>query len=102
METSDAGKRTKARTSCGKPSVVSSAVPARLNVSKEFGGVMKGVVHLFREVGIGHAKVPLFLVDEAERIGLVTHMDTYWSWIAALRELTEINGVGLIFFVGAK
>lgn len=83
-------------------SAISSALPSRLNVSKEFGGVMKGIVHLFREVGVGVARVPLFLIDEAERFEQVTHPDTYWTWIAALRELTEINGVGLVFFVGAK
>jgi hypothetical protein len=83
-------------------SLVSSSGPARLNVSKEFGAVMKGLVHLFREVGLSQARVPVFLIDEAERFGLVTQTDTYWTWIAALRELTEINGVGLIFFVGAK
>lgn len=83
-------------------STISSALPPRLNVSKEFGAVMKGIVHLFKEVGIHNAKLPLFLVDEAERFGLVSHTDTYWTWIAALRELTEINGVGLVFFVGAK
>ena len=79
---------------------ISSALPTRLNVSKEFGGVMKGIVHLFKEVGIGKTKIPLFLVDEAERFGLVSQTDTYWTWIAALRELTEINGLGIIFFVG--
>lgn len=81
---------------------IGPALPARLNVSKEFGAVMRGFVHLFREVGVGNAKVPVFLVDEAERFGLVTHIDSYWTWLAALRELTEINGVGLVFFVGVK
>ena len=63
---------------------------------------MRGFVHLFREIGDAQHQVPLFLIDEAERFGLVTNTDTYWSWIAALRELTEIIGLSLIFFVGAK
>jgi hypothetical protein len=85
---------------------VSSALPARLNISKEFGAAMKGLVHLFREVGAEldgtKCTVPLFFIDEAERFGQVSSPDTYWTWVAALRELTEINGSGMIFFVGAK
>jgi len=83
-------------------SSISDALPPRLNVSKEFGGVMKGLVHLFREIGINGARVPLFLVDEAERFSTITNVDAYWTWVAALRELTEINGMGIVFFVGAK
>jgi hypothetical protein len=83
-------------------SSISDALPARLNISKEFGGVMKGFVHLFHEIGINGARVPLFLVDEAERFSTVTNVDAYWTWVAALRELTEINGMGIVFFVGAK
>lgn len=71
----------------------------QLNMSKQFGTVMKGFVHLFREID---RAVPLYLVDEAERFALVTSTDFYWSWLAALRELTEIVGVALIFFIGAK
>lgn len=85
---------------------VGSALPAKLNVSKEFGAAMKGLVHLFKEVGASvngtKCTIPLFLIDEAERFGLVSNPDTYWTWVAALRELTEITGVGLVFFVGAK
>ncbi len=83
-------------------STISSSLPARLNVSKEFGGAMKGLVHLFHEVGLGECRVPLFLIDEAERFGTITNVDAYWTWVAALRELTEINGMGVVFFVGAK
>lgn len=70
-----------------------------LQVSKQFGAVMKGLVQLFRVVD---KKVPVFLVDEAERFLQVTNTDAYWSWLAALRELTEIVGVALIFFIGSK
>ena len=70
-----------------------------LQVSKQFGAVMKGLVQLFREID---NKVPVFLVDEAERFQLVSNVDAYWSWLAALRELTDIVGVALIFFIGSK
>jgi hypothetical protein len=70
-----------------------------LNVSKQFGAVMKGTVQLFRKID---KTVPVFLVDEAERFALVSNTDSYWSWLAALRELTEIVGVALIFFIGSK
>jgi predicted RNA-binding protein Jag len=42
------------------------------------------------------------LIDEAERFSLVSNTDAYWSWLAALRELTDIIGVALIFFIGQK
>jgi Cdc6-like AAA superfamily ATPase len=70
-----------------------------LQVSKQFGAVLKGIVQLFRVVD---EKVPIFLVDEAERFSQVTNTDAYWSWLASLRELTEIVGVALIFFIGSK
>jgi hypothetical protein len=70
-----------------------------LQVSKQFGAVMKGLVQLFREV---EGAVPVYFIDEAERLQLVTNADFYWSWLAALRELTEIVGVALVFFIGSK
>ena len=70
-----------------------------LSLSKHFGAVTKGLVQLFKEI---KGSVPLFLIDEAERFAQVTHTDSYWSWLAALRELTEIVGVSLIFFIGSK
>jgi len=70
-----------------------------LTVSKQFGAVMKGLVQLFREI---KGVVPLFLLDEVERFAQVSNPDFYWSWLAALREITEIVGVALIFFIGAK
>lgn len=82
--------------------VISDTLTPRLTVSREFGAVMKGLVQLFREIGIKERTVPMFLIDEAERLSLITNTDAYWSWLAALRELTEIHGVGFIFFVGAK
>ena len=81
---------------------ISGSLPTKLNVSKDFGGAMKGIVHLVSEVGLADCRVPLFLVDEAERFGTITNVDAYWTWVAALRELTEINNLGIVFFVGAK
>jgi len=77
---------------------VASSLPT-LTVSKQFGAVMKGIVQLFREI---KGKTPVYLIDEAERLALVSQADAYWSWLAALRELTDIVGVALIFFIGAK
>ena len=78
--------------------LVARDLPA-LRVSKQFGAVMKGLVQLFRKM---ENAVPVYLIDEAERFHLVTHADFYWSWLAALRELTEIVGAALIFFIGQK
>lgn len=69
-----------------------------LDVSRSYGNVMKGVVQLFK---VTKGKVPLYLIDEAQRFGLVTNTDAYWSWLAALREIAEQSGVALIFFIGA-
>jgi len=68
-------------------------------VSKQFGSVMKGLVQLFREI---EGAVPVYLIDEAQRFIQVTNSDLYWSWLAALRDLTEIVGVAFIFFIGSK
>jgi hypothetical protein len=71
---------------------------AQLDDSLEYGAVMRGFAHMFREVD---GKVLLYLIDEAERFQNVTHADTYFQWLAALRELTEIVGTGMMFFIGA-
>jgi len=78
--------------------LVAGNMPA-LTVSKQFGSVMRGIVQLYRKV---KRKVPVYLIDEAERFSLVSNTDAYWSWLAALRELTDIIGVALIFFIGQK
>jgi hypothetical protein len=79
--------------------LISHALKPQLSDSKEFGAVMRGLAHMFVAVD---GKVPLYLVDEAERFENVTHVDTFASWLASLRELAEIIDVGLMFFVGAK
>ena len=48
-----------------------------------------------------HGKVPVYLVDEAERLQNISNVDTFAAWSAALRELTELTKVGMVFFVGA-
>lgn len=77
---------------------VASQLKDRLTDSREFGGVMRGLVHMFREV---EGKVLLYFLDEAERLENVTQIDTFTAWTAAFRELTEIQGLGLIMFIGA-
>jgi hypothetical protein len=79
--------------------LISHSLRPQLTDSREFGAVMRGLAHMFNTV---ERKVPLYLVDEAERFENVTHVDTFASWLAALRELTEIVHVGMMFFVGAK
>ena len=70
-----------------------------IEVSRDFAMVLRGFAHLFATVD---GEVLLYLIDESERLGQITHTDTYWSWTGSLRALTEIVGAGLIFFVGAK
>lgn len=78
--------------------LVASQLKERLNDSREFGAVMRGLTHMYREVD---GKVLLYFLDEAERLENITHIDTYAAWTAAFRELTEIEGLGLIMFIGA-
>jgi hypothetical protein len=78
--------------------LVSGQLKERLTDSSEFGAVMRGLTHMYREVD---GKVLLYFLDEAERLENVTHIDTFAAWTAAFRELTEIEGLGLIMFIGA-
>jgi len=70
----------------------------QLSDSGDFGDVMRGLSHLFIQI---RNKVPLYILDEAERFQGVTETDAYVSWLAAVRELTEIHGIAMIFMVGA-
>lgn len=78
--------------------LVASQLKERLSDSREFGAVMRGLTHMYREVD---GKVLLYFLDEAERLENITHIDTFAAWAAAFRELTEIEGLGLIMFIGA-
>ncbi|WP_432769016.1 MAG: hypothetical protein HEQ22_16955 [Sphingopyxis sp.] len=78
--------------------LVAAQLKDRLTDSREFGAVMRGLTHMYREVD---GKVLLYFLDEAERLENITHIDTYAAWTAAFRELTEIEGLGLIMFIGA-
>jgi len=71
----------------------------RLNDSREFGAVLRGLSQMFITVD---GKVQLYLIDEVERFQNVVSVDTQYQWLASLRELTEIPGVGFIFLIGAK
>ena len=79
--------------------LISQSLKPQLTDSREFGAVMKGLTQMFVTVD---GKVPLYLIDEAERFENVAHADTFATWLAALREITEIVQLGLMFFVGAK
>jgi hypothetical protein len=71
----------------------------QLTDSREFGAVLKGISHMYAVVD---KKVLLYFVDESERFQNITNTDAYYSWLASLRELTEILGVALVFQIGAK
>ena len=79
--------------------LIGTGLQSQLADSLEFGAVLRGLAHMFLTVD---RKVPLYLVDEAERIQNVTNTDTYYSWLASLRELTEILNVAMVFLIGAK
>lgn len=79
---------------------ISEAIKPQLDDSQEFGAVMRGLVHMFRTVD---QKILLYLVDEAERFqDISANVDTQSQWLASLRELAEIVGVGMVFFIGAR
>ena len=87
----------------GEPKVpmglISKALQPQLTDSREFGAVLRGIAHMYSEVD---GKVPLYLVDEAERFQNVTNPDAYYTWLASLRDITEILGVAMVFYIGAK
>jgi hypothetical protein len=66
--------------------------------SGDYGDVMRCIAQMYLEV---RQEVPLYIVDEAERLQNVTDNDSYFAWLAALRELTEIHNVALLLMVGA-
>jgi hypothetical protein len=65
----------------------------------DFGSVMKGLSHLFLCI---EDRVPLYIIDEVERFENVADPDTFFTWLATIRELTEVAGIGLLFIIGAK
>ena len=78
--------------------LVSNGLRPQLTDSREFGSVLKGLSHMIRTI---QNKVPVYLIDEAERLQNVNNVDTFAMWNAALREITELPKVGMLFFVGA-
>jgi hypothetical protein len=79
--------------------MVGDSLQPHLVDSRDFGAVLKGLAHMFTTVD---KKVPVYFIDEAERLQQVNHPDTYFRWLAAMREISEISGVGLVFFIGAN
>jgi hypothetical protein len=78
--------------------LVSKSIRPQLSDSRDFGAVMRGISQMLITV---EGKVPVYLIDEAERLQDVTNVDTASHWTASLRELTELPNVGVLFFVGA-
>jgi hypothetical protein len=78
---------------------VKPTLQPQLTDSREFGAVLRGIAHMYATVD---KEVLIYFVDEAERFQNVTNTDAYYSWLASLRELTEILGVALVFQIGAK
>jgi len=70
----------------------------QLTDSREFGAVLRALAHMYATVD---KKVLLYLVDESERFQNITNTDAYYTWLASMRELTEILGVALVFQIGA-
>lgn len=79
--------------------LIGSGLPPHLSDSQEYGEVMRGLAHMFLTI---EGKTPLYLIDEAERLEGVTNADVYVTWLASLREITEIVNIGIIFFIGAN
>ena len=78
---------------------ISDVIKPQLTDSRDFGAVMRGLAQMFAVV---EDKVPLYLIDEAERFQNMTNPDTYFTWLASIRELTEIHNVGMVFLIGGK
>lgn len=79
--------------------IISKSLQPQLSDSREFGAVMRGLAHMYLEID---EKVPLYLIDEAERFQNITQPDAFFSWAATIRELVEIPNVGFLFLIGAK
>jgi hypothetical protein len=78
--------------------LVSKSIRPQLSDSRDFGAVIRGISHMLITI---EGKVPVYLIDEAERLQFVSNVDTAAQWTASLRELTELPNVGILFFVGA-
>lgn len=81
------------------PGNFGAGLKPQLTDSGDFGAVMRGLSHILIQI---NGKVPLYIVDEAERLQNITDTDTFFAWLAALRELTETRGVAMLFMIGAK
>jgi hypothetical protein len=98
-----AAVRTSLRWLAGEPKIdltmLGGSLKPQLADSTDFGDVMRGLSHMFIKV-LG--RVPLYVVDEAERFQNITDADAYFVWLASLRELTEMHGIAMVFMIGAK
>jgi hypothetical protein len=98
-----AAARTSMRWLSGEPKIdltmLGGSLKPQLVDNTDFGDVMRGLSHMFVTV---LDRVPLYVVDEAERFQNITETDAYYVWLASLRELTEIHGIAMVFMIGAK
>lgn len=98
-----AAARTSMRWLAGEPKIdltmLGGSLKPQLVDNTDFGDVMRGLSHMFVTV---LDRVPLYVVDEAERFQNITETDAYYVWLASLRELTEIHGIAMVFMIGAK
>ena len=87
----------------GEPKVsmdaIKTGITPQITDSRKFGSVMRGLAHMYATVDGNGLQ---YFVDEAERFNNISNADTFATWLVCLRELTEIPGVGLMFFVGAN
>lgn len=98
-----AAARTSMRWLAGEPKIdltmLGGSLKPQLVDNTDFGDVMRALSHMFVTV---LDRVPLYVVDEAERFQNITETDAYYVWLASLRELTEIHGIAMVFMIGAK
>jgi hypothetical protein len=78
---------------------IKEGITPQLTDSRRFGSVMRGLSHIYATVD---GKGIQYFIDEAERFNNISNADTFATWLVCLRELTEVPGVGLMFFVGAN
>ncbi len=87
----------------GDPKAAVSAKLGVLNTAltevAEYGAVLRAMTHMFART---RGQVLLYFMDEGEYLKNITDPDTYYFWVAALRELTEIPKLGLMISAGAR
>jgi hypothetical protein len=73
-------------------------VIGQVTKGKEFGSILQIIATMVLN---STGKVLTYLVDEAERLRNITDADAYEQWLGCLREITDLNGLGLMLTIGA-